>query len=124
MVREQGPEETAATVDVVTTATFGPMCSSGAFFNLGHPQPRMKMTRIFLNGVEAYGGLAVVDAYLGATQIPETDPGNKLHPGEFRYGGGHVLEELVAGKEVLLEAAASKSTSFPATSSSRTCPPP
>ena len=104
MVREQGPEETAATVDVVTTATFGPMCSSGAFFNLGHPQPRMKMTRIFLNGVEAYGGLAVVDAYLGATQIPETDPGNKLYPGEFRYGGGHVLEELVAGKEVLLEA--------------------
>lgn len=104
MVREQGPEETAATVDVVTTATFGPMCSSGAFFNLGHPQPRMKMTRTFLNGVEAYSGLAVVDAFLGATQLPETDPGNKPHPGEFRYGGGHVLEDLVAGKEVLLEA--------------------
>jgi uncharacterized protein (DUF39 family) len=104
MVREQGLEETAATVDVVTTATFGPMCSSGAFLNLGHPQPRMKMTRIFLNGVEAYAGLAAVDAYLGATQTPETDPGNKLYPGEFRYGGGHVLEELVAGKEVLLEA--------------------
>lgn len=104
MVRERGLEETAATVDVVTTATFGPMCSSGAFLCLGHPQPRMKMTRVFLNDVEACAGLAAVDAYLGATQLPKTDPGNKMYPGEFRYGGGHVLEELVAGKEVFLEA--------------------
>lgn len=104
MVREQGIEETTAAVDVVTTGTFGPMCSSGAFLNLGHPKPHMKMGRVFLNGVEAYAGLAAVDAYLGATQIPETDPDNKNFPGEFNYGGGHVLEELVAGKEVLLEA--------------------
>ncbi len=113
LVREQGLEKTAATVDVVTTATFGPMCSSGAFLNLGHSQPRMRMSQIYLNGVEAYGGLAVVDAYLGATQIPETDPGNKLHPGEFRYGGGHVLEDLVAGKEVLLEARGYGSDCYP-----------
>jgi len=104
MVRERGVEETANTVDVVTTGTFGPMCSSGAFFNLGQDGPRMKMNRAYLNGVEAYAGLAAVDVYLGATQIPETDPANKTFPGEFNYGGGHVLEDLVAGKEVLLEA--------------------
>ncbi len=31
MVREQGVKETAKKVDVVTTGTFSPMCSSGAF---------------------------------------------------------------------------------------------
>jgi uncharacterized protein (DUF39 family) len=104
MAREKGIEETAAGVDVVTTGTFGPMCSSGAFFNLGHTKPRIRMSRVFLNGVEAYAGVAAVDAYLGATQLPETDPANTNYPGEFNYGGAHVLEDLLAGKEVLLEA--------------------
>ncbi len=104
MVREKGITETAKNVDVVTTATFGTMCSSGVFFNLGHSKPRMRMSRVFLNGVEAYAGIAAVDAYLGATQISETDPANKAYPGEFNYGGGHVIEELVAGRKVLLEA--------------------
>jgi len=36
MVAEQGAEKVAQTVDVVTTATFGPMCSSGVFLNFGH----------------------------------------------------------------------------------------
>jgi len=113
MVREKGLEETAATVDVVTTGTFGPMCSSGVFFNLGHTKPRMRMTRVFFNGVEAYTGIAAVDAYLGATQIPETDPANKAFPGEFNYGGGHVIEELVSGKEVLLEAVSYGTDCYP-----------
>lgn len=113
MVREQGLEETAATVDVVTTGTFGPMCSSGAFFNLGHSKPRMKMSRVYMNNVEAYTGIAAVDAYLGATQIPDTDAANKTFPGEFNYGGGHVIEELVAGKEVVLEATAHGTDCYP-----------
>ncbi len=113
MVMAQGVTETARHVDVITTGTFGPMCSSGAFLNLGHPAPRMKMSKVLLNGVEAYAGLAAVDAYLGATQIPETDPENKNFPGEFNYGGGHVLEDLVAGKEVLLEAYAYGTDCYP-----------
>jgi uncharacterized protein (DUF39 family) len=104
MVQEKGVAETAAAVDVVTTGTFGPMCSSGVFLNLGHTKPRMRMSSVFLNGVEAYAGVAAVDVYLGATQLPETDPANKAFPGEFNYGGGHVIEELVEGREVLLEA--------------------
>jgi len=113
MVKEQGVAETAQNVDVVTTGTFGPMCSSGAFFNLGHPKPRIKMAKVLLNGVEAYTGVAAVDVYLGATQIPETDPANKNFPGEFNYGGGHVLEDLVKGKEVLLEATAYGTDCYP-----------
>lgn len=113
MVRERGLEETAAAVDVVTTGTFGPMCSSGVFLNLGHARPRMRMSSVKLNGVEAYAGIAAVDAYLGATQIPETDPANKVFPGEFNYGGGHVIEDLVAGKEVFLEAASYGTDCYP-----------
>ena len=39
LVEEKGPEKVAEEVDVVTTGTFGPMCSSGAFLNFGHADP-------------------------------------------------------------------------------------
>ncbi len=113
MARERGVEETAASVDVVTTGTFGPMCSSGVFLNLGQTKPKIKIKELYLNGVEAYSGLAAVDAYLGATQIPETDPANKRYPGDFNYGGGHLIEELVAGKEVLMEATSYGTDCYP-----------
>ena len=83
-------------MDVVTTGTFGAMCSSGAFLNLGHSVPPIRMTNIRLNNVEAYGGLAAVDTYIGATSL--IDP-----PGKG-YGGAHVIEDLIAGKSVHLQA--------------------
>lgn len=103
MVEEKGIERVAQEVDVVTTGTFGPMCSSGAFFNFGHSNPRIKMHRVWMNGVQAYSGVAAVDAYLGVTELPEYDPLNSDYPGEFRYGGGHVIEDLVAGKSIKFE---------------------
>lgn len=104
LVAEKGVAGAAAKVDVVTTGTFGPMCSSGLFLNFGHPKPRIKMNEVYLNTVPAYAGVAAVDAYLGATALPTGDPRNRNHPGEFLYGGGHVIEDLVAGKEIRLEA--------------------
>ncbi|HHW40007.1 MAG TPA: hypothetical protein GXX19_02455 [Syntrophomonadaceae bacterium] len=104
IVAEKGVEQAAREVDVVTTGTFGTMCSSGVFLNFGHTKPRIKMNRVYLNGVPAYGGIAAVDAYLGATALPESDPENRVYPGRFLYGGGHVIEDLVAGKPVKLEA--------------------
>ncbi|HWR71203.1 MAG TPA: homocysteine biosynthesis protein, partial [Dehalococcoidia bacterium] len=35
IVEKKGIEKATREVDVVTTATFGPMCSSGAYFNVG-----------------------------------------------------------------------------------------
>jgi uncharacterized protein (DUF39 family) len=104
LVRDKGPGEAARTVDVVTTGTFGMMCSSGAFLNFGHARPRMRMQRVYLNGVPAYAGVAAVDAYVGASELRLDDPANQPFPGEFRYGGGYVIGELVAGKRVHLEA--------------------
>ena len=104
IVDKKGAAQAAKEVDVVTTGTFGPMCSSGAYFNFGHTKPKIKTGggTAQLNGVPAYPGWAAVDLYIGATALPDDDPRNKIHPGEFSYGGGHVIEALVAGKDVRL----------------------
>jgi len=106
IAKEKGVSRAAEDIDVVTTGTFGPMCSSGAFFNIGHSKPRIKLGggKVYLNDVPAYNGMAAVDIFLGATAIPDDDPRNKFYPGEFNYGGGHIIEELVAGKDVRLTA--------------------
>lgn len=104
IVRDEGREEAARRVDVVTTGTFAPMCSSGAFINFGHAVPSIKASKVWFNNVAAYGGIAAVDCYLGATEACEDDPLNRVYPGEFRYGGGHVIQDLVSGKAVHLKA--------------------
>lgn len=106
-VRKKGVKQTAREVDVVTTGTFSPMCSSGAFLNIKQPKVKMKLGGGFatLNGVPAYAGLAAADVYLGATALMEEDPRNANGgPGKFRYGGAHVIEDLVAGKKVSFKA--------------------
>jgi len=115
IVKEKGITKAAREVDVVTTGTFGPMCSSGAYFNIGHTKPRIKLGggRAYLNDVLAYPGFAAVDLFLGANALPDDDPRNRIHPGEFNYGGGHVIEELVAGKDVRLAATAYGTDCYP-----------
>ncbi len=105
IVEEVGAEEAVKQVDVVTTGTFGAMCSSGVFFNFGHADPPIKMQKVWMNDVEAYTGVAAVDAYLGVTQISE-----KLG---IEYGGAHVIEELVRGKEIELRATAYGTDCYP-----------
>jgi uncharacterized protein (DUF39 family) len=104
LVRKNGEVKAAKKVDVVTTGTFSPMCSSGAFINLGPCVPGIKASKVWLNGVPAYAGLAALDVYLGATEPRYNDPLNNVYPGEFLYGGGHVIQDLVAGKSVNLTA--------------------
>src|SRR5512136_3081567 len=75
IVKQDGTKKAAERVDVVTTGTFGPMCSSGAYLNIGHTKPRMKLGggRTYLNDVPAYVGLAAVDLFIGATGLPDDD---------------------------------------------------
>ncbi len=112
-VEEKGYKKAAREVDVVTTGTFSPMCSSGAFLNFGHSAPRMKIQNAWLNDVPAYGGLAACDVYIGATQIPDEDPANKIYPGRFKYGGGYVIEELIDGKDITLKATSYGTDCYP-----------
>ena len=113
IVKRKGPEKAAREIDVVTTGTFAPMCSSGAFINFGHTKPTIKASEVWLNDVPAYAGIAAVDIYIGATEPTEDDPLNRVHPGEFKYGGGHVIHDLVAGKRVTLRASAYGTDCYP-----------
>jgi uncharacterized protein (DUF39 family) len=113
IVQQEGAVEAAKKVDVVTTGTFAPMCSSGAFINFGHSVPGIKASRVWINDVVAYTGIAAVDCYLGATEPKAGDPLNKVYPGEFRYGGGHVIHDLVAGKTVNIRATAYGTDCYP-----------
>ncbi len=115
IVEKEGIKNAAQRVDVVTTGTFGPMCSSGAYLNTGHATPKIKLGggRAYLNDVPVYTGFAAVDVYIGATALPDDDPMNKVFPGEFKYGGGHVIEDLVGGKDVKLVATAYGTDCYP-----------
>ncbi len=105
IVKEIGEKRAFKEIDVVTTATFGAMCSSGVFLNFGHSDPPIKMTKVWLNDVPAYTGIAAVDAYIGATE-----PSEKLH---IKYGGAHVIEDLLRGREINLRAEAYGTDCYP-----------
>ena len=104
MARTASPGEIVEKVDVVTTATFGAMCSSGAVINFGHTMPPIRMEKIRLNGVPCYEGLAAVDSYIGATACDPENP---------QYGGAHVIQDLLEGKDIVLEAWAKGTDCYP-----------
>ncbi len=115
ITKKKGTKKAAQYVDVVTTGTFGPMCSSGMFINVGHSKPRIKLGggKCYLNDVPAYCGIAAVDLYIGATASPDDDPRNTVYPGAFKYGGGHVIEDFVSGKDIKLTATAYGTDCYP-----------
>ena len=104
MGESYSPAEVVEKVDVVTTATFGPMCSSGMFINTGHANPPIRMEKATLNGVPVFTGIAAVDLYIGATEV---------HPENPAYGGAHIIEELISGKDVELVAHAKGTDCYP-----------
>lgn len=107
LVESSGIEVAFKEVDVVTTGTFGAMCSSGAIINLGHADPPIKIQKAWINDVEVCHPGAAVDLYIGATNMSELRP--------FEYGGGHIIEELIQGKEVELRATAYGTDCYPRT---------
>src|SRR3990170_317890 len=107
LVESSGVEVAYKDVDVVTTGTFGAMCSSGAIINLGHADPPIKIQKAWINDVEVCHPGAAVDLFIGATMMSETKP--------FEYGGGHVIEDLIRGKKVELRAIAYGTDCYPRT---------
>ncbi|NET16953.1 MAG: hypothetical protein F6K08_31120 [Okeania sp. SIO1H6] len=106
-IAETSITQTAKEVDVITTGTFEPMESSGAIINLGHTDPPIKIRSCWLDGVPAYSGFGAVDLYLGATQIAEDAEESK------ERGGGHIIEDLIAGKPVQLRAIGQVTDCYP-----------
>ena len=92
LVESSGVEVAFKEVDVVTTGTFGAMCSSGAVVNLGHSDPPIKIDHAWINDVEVCHPGAAVDLFIGATNMSEKQP--------FEYGGGHVIQDLWLEKKL------------------------
>lgn len=108
-VAELGITQVAKEVDVITTGTFEPMESSGAIINLGQTDPPIKIRRCWIDGVPAYAGFGAVDLYLGASCPVDTMDGEEV--GE--HGGGHVMENLIAGKPVQIRALGQVTDCYP-----------
>jgi L-aspartate semialdehyde sulfurtransferase len=114
-VTEIGITEAAKQVDIITTGTFEPMESSGAIINLGHTDPPIKIRSCWIDGVLAYSGFGAVDLYLGATQSVDYPSGGEMPDAEEakERGGGHVIEDLIAGKAVHLRAIGQVTDCYP-----------
>ena len=107
LVESSGIKVAFNEVDVVTTGTMGAMCSSGALVNIGHADPPIKIDKAWINDVPICHPGAAVDLYIGATMMSETRP--------LEYGGSHVIEELISGKEVELRATSYGTDCYPRT---------
>jgi L-aspartate semialdehyde sulfurtransferase len=108
-VAELGTAKVAKQVDVITTGTFEPMESSGAIINLGHTDPPIKIRRCWLDNVPVYSGFGAVDLYLGASSGAEAKDGEEMR----ERGGGHVIQDLIAGKPVHLRAQGQVTDCYP-----------
>jgi uncharacterized protein (DUF39 family) len=108
-VLEVGVSKVAQEVDVVTTGTFEPMESTGAILNLGHTDPPIKIRRCWLDGVPAYSGFGAVDLYLGASCAVDVMDGEEVR----ERGGGHVIEDLIAGKSIQVRAQGQVTDCYP-----------
>ena len=118
-VAEVGVSQAAKEVDVITTGTFEPMESSGAIINLGHTDPPIKIRSCWLDGVLAYSGFGAVDLYLGATQGVDYPSSGDIISDDLEgreRGGGHVIEDLIAGKPVQLRATGQVTDCYPRSS--------
>ncbi|MDJ0737632.1 MAG: homocysteine biosynthesis protein [Nostocaceae cyanobacterium] len=108
-IAEVGVNKVAKEVDVITTGTFEPMESSGAIINLGHTDPPIKIRRCWLDGVPTYTGFGAVDLYLGASCAVEDTEGEEIR----ERGGGHVIEDLIAGKPIQVRAQGQVTDCYP-----------
>ena len=67
IVERQGHVTAAQKVDVVTTGTFSPMCSSGAFLNFGHTAPKIAPQK---SGLTMFRRMAALPRWT-ATSVPQ-----------------------------------------------------
>ncbi len=118
-VQDIGITQAFKQVDVVCTGTFEPMESSGAVINLGHTDPPIKIRQCWLDGVPTYAGFGAVDLYLGATAMTdyigtgEVADLSRQGTSVPERGGGHVIEDLIAGKPVHLRAIGQVTDCYP-----------
>jgi L-aspartate semialdehyde sulfurtransferase len=115
-VPEIGIKQVFQQVDVICAGTFEPMESSGAMINLGQTDPPIKIRQCWFDGIPAYAGFGAVDLYIGASAMVDLGgqmEGNDSENREPEKGGGHVIEDLIAGKSIHLRATGQVTDCYP-----------
>ena len=147
LIESKGIEKATKEVDVVTTGTFGAMCSSGAFLNFGHSEPPIKMQHVSLNGVggvrRAGGGRRLHRRHRAAQRQGHELRRCACHRGTGGRKGGppqgelvlhrllpaeghrhlHLAQDHQPGLPVQSRATPTRTTDWPPTAPTRRCTP-
>ena len=103
LIREKSVKYFVNNVDVVTCATFEMNTNAMLYLNFGQTDPLIYFSEVYINNVFAYP-LGPTDVGLSCVAFSKDNP---------EYGGAHVLEDLVKGKDVFLKTTGRNLEVFP-----------
>ena len=103
LIKEKGVKYFVNNVDIVTCASFEMHINAMLYLNFGQTDPLIYFSEAYINGVSAYVA-GPTDLALSCVAASEDNP---------KYGGAHVLEDLVKGKDIHLKATGRNLEVFP-----------
>lgn len=103
LVKDKGVKYLANNVDVVICASFEMHTNALAYLNFGQTDPLIYFSEAYINNVEATP-VGPTDLALSCVVYSRENP---------EYGGAHILEDLVKGKDLYLKATGRNLEVFP-----------
>lgn len=94
LIKEKGLQYFTNNIDVVTFASFEMHTNALIYLSFGQTDPLIYFSEVYINNVPAYP-TGPTDIALSCVAFSEENP---------EYGGAHVLEDLMRGKDIHLKA--------------------
>lgn len=94
LIKEKGLQYFTENIDVVTFASFEMHTNALIYLSFGQTDPLIYFSEVYINNVPAYP-TGPTDIALSCVAFSEENP---------EYGGAHVLEDLIRGKDIHLKA--------------------
>lgn len=103
VIKDKGIKYFLSNFDVVTCASFEMNTNASLYMSFGQTDPLIYFSEAYLNNVPAYP-TGPTDLILSCVAFSKDKP---------EYGGAHIIEELVGGKDIHLKAAGKNLQVFP-----------
>ena len=103
LIKEKGIKHFLNNVDVVTFASFEMTTNAILYLNFGQTDPLIYFSEAYINNVAAMVS-GPTDLVLSCVSISEDNP---------EYGGAHIIEDLVKGKDLHFKSTGRNLTVFP-----------
>ena len=103
VIKDKGVKSFLNNVDVVTCASFEMNTNASLYMSFGQTDPLIYFSEAYLNDVLAYP-TGPTDLLLSSVAFSKDKP---------EYGGAHIIEDLVAGKDVHLKVSGKNLQVFP-----------